>query len=94
MATTNLEIPPGNEQIISIDTGFGSPAWLRWFTKVTKFINSLGGGVNEISITSGTTNPNTGTGVDKPIGSLRTNSITGQLWKKTGAGNTSWTEVT
>jgi hypothetical protein len=48
-------------------------------------------GFGGISILTGTATPSAGAGVAASIGSLYTNTTTGQLYSKTGAGNTAWT---
>jgi hypothetical protein len=50
----------------------------------------------ESTIIVGTADPSAGGGVIQPLGSLylRKNDTAGELWCKTGAGNTAWTKVT
>ena len=44
----------------------------------------------------GTVSPTAGAGIASPVGSLylRDNAGAGELWFKTGAGDTAWTRVT
>lgn len=53
-------------------------------------IDLLGLGV--VQVIQGTVDPSAGGGVVAAIGSLYVRSTTGQLWQKTGAGNTAWTQ--
>jgi hypothetical protein len=48
-------------------------------------------GTAGIKVMSGTTDPSAASGVVAPIGSLYTHTTTGQLYSKTGSGNTQWT---
>lgn len=57
-------------------------------------LNNVGG--NSIEVLSGTAAPSAGAGVAATIGSLygRDNAGTGELWVKTGAADTAWTQMT
>ena len=49
--------------------------------------------LNAVMLLDGSTDPSTGGGVVAPIGSLYLRSGTGQMWQKTGAGNTAWSKL-
>ena len=60
---------------------------------MTKVLAAVEIQLNAVLLLDGSIDPSTGGGVVAPIGSLYLRTGTGQMWQKTGAGNTAWSRL-
>jgi hypothetical protein len=95
-SASEIEIQPdGTNDIILVDGDLDADTTHFWFTEDATGANKSWLGLLHM-LKAGTANPSAGGGVASAVGSLymRDNAGSGELWLKTGAAATAWTQIT